>query len=134
MAERWSEPEIHAVRTLARILLLEGRLQDAMAMFRGVVEIRPADPWSHLALGVIHRQAGRLEEAVTELDEALRLNPQFLEAAVTLGEVHLLRNDGQAARGCSAMVDYLSRSASFSPALEQRAARLAVAMTRIPAA
>jgi tetratricopeptide (TPR) repeat protein len=35
------------------------------------------DPWVHLALGYVHQQSGRSEDAVQEYGKALSLNPNF---------------------------------------------------------
>jgi len=37
----------------------------------------PDDPWVHLALGYVHQQCRRSEEAVQEYENALSLNPNF---------------------------------------------------------
>jgi tetratricopeptide (TPR) repeat protein len=45
----------------------------------------PEDPWTHFAAGYVHMTARRLEEAVTELTEAITLNPSMGIAHVILG-------------------------------------------------
>jgi tetratricopeptide (TPR) repeat protein len=45
----------------------------------------PDNPWAHLALGHVHRQRLELEDAVTEFQNAIALNPNFAFAHTHLG-------------------------------------------------
>jgi adenylate cyclase len=47
--------------------------RDATAAIRADGE----DPWAHLALGLVHLLARRFDDALAELEQALRLNPNF---------------------------------------------------------
>lgn len=72
--------------TLASALYLEGRLEDALRIFRGLVELFPhrAELWS--ALGTVLTRRGRHSDAVTVLDRALRLTPSDTAAMVNRAE------------------------------------------------
>ena len=52
---------------------------------------------AHYYLGSIARQEGRLEEALGELGQALRGNPDYADALAELGQCHLQRKEHQAA-------------------------------------
>ena len=45
----------------------------------------PDNPWAHLALGHVHRQRLELEDAVTEFQNAIALNPNFAFAHALIG-------------------------------------------------
>lgn len=48
---------------------------------------------AHFYLAGIVRRAGRLDEAVGELGQALRLRPDYADALAELGQCHLLRRE-----------------------------------------
>jgi tetratricopeptide (TPR) repeat protein len=60
-----------AVRQLAA-----GRTQDAERGFKALVQSNPELGGPHANLGLIHRQAGRLPEAVAEMELAVKASPQ----------------------------------------------------------
>lgn len=60
-----------AVRQLAA-----GRTQDAERGFKALVQSHPELGGPHANLGLIHRQAGRLPEAVAEMELAVKASPQ----------------------------------------------------------
>lgn len=60
-----------AVRQLA-----SGRTQDAERGFKALVQSNPELGGPHANLGLIHRNAGRLPEAVAELELAVKASPQ----------------------------------------------------------
>jgi Flp pilus assembly protein TadD len=59
----------------ARRALAAGRTQDAERSFRALVQSNPELGGPHANLGLIHRQAGRLPEAATELELAVKASP-----------------------------------------------------------
>ncbi|MGH8796697.1 MAG: tetratricopeptide repeat protein [Caldimonas sp.] len=56
--------------------LRAGRNADAERGFRALVQSNPELGGPHANLGVIDRQAGKLAESATELEQAVRLNPK----------------------------------------------------------
>ncbi len=122
---RWTPDERFAVAELAHLLLTEGQRDSARALLEGLVELAPDDLWSRMALAAALRALKHYDGAARQLDEALRIDPQNLSAAVELGEVNLLRGQMQAARGCSAMAEYMLSQGGASEALKVRVQRLA---------
>ena len=57
----------------------------ALDSARRAVELDGEDPWGHLALGYVHMLSRRFKLAVSELHEALWLNPNFALAHGVLG-------------------------------------------------
>lgn len=121
----WSAEERFAVAELAHLLLTEGQRDSARALLEGLVEVAPDDLWSRMALAASLRALKLYDGAARQLDEALRIDPQNLAAAVELGEVNLLRGQMQAARGCSAMAEYMLSQGGAPEALKVRVQRLA---------
>ena len=58
---------------LGEALLRAGRPEDAIGPLRRVAAVQPRDGDAHNALGVAYVQAGRLDEAVPEFEEAVRI-------------------------------------------------------------
>jgi len=91
------QPAIEAA--LASKLSSLERWDDVIAVYRGAVSRRPADPGPRLRLGaaLLHMQ-DRAAEAEPELREAIRLRPDDAEAQVLLGSaLAQLRRYGDAA-------------------------------------
>jgi hypothetical protein len=73
----------------AKALQAEGRLDEAEALYRRIVDDRPAQVLARL--GIIYRTTGRLEAAEATLREAFRLDPGHLELQHSLGMTLLQR-------------------------------------------
>jgi tetratricopeptide (TPR) repeat protein len=65
-----------------------GRLPQAVAHFEAVVRIARDGAVAHYNLGTAYLATGRTNEGVSELREALRLNPSLTQARATLESVH----------------------------------------------
>jgi tetratricopeptide (TPR) repeat protein len=87
---------------------LFARQKDKLAMLDLVSDLAaayPALPEARFAIAQVALQAGQLQRALTALDEALRLRPQW-EAAAMLKAQILLRKDGEIAAQAY-LIDYL---------------------------
>ena len=60
----------------ARRALAAGRVEQAERGFRALASSHPELGGPHANLGLIHRRAGKLDEAIAELETAVRLSPQ----------------------------------------------------------
>ena len=60
----------------ARSALRAGRTEEADRGFRALAQSNPELGGAHANLGVIYRQAGKLPDAVTALETAVRVSPQ----------------------------------------------------------
>lgn len=58
----------------------DGRLDEADAVLRQALDLWPADPSLHLALGVVLRKAGRMRDAVLSFERAIELDPRYAAA------------------------------------------------------
>jgi predicted TPR repeat methyltransferase len=72
---------------LAMALHRKGRLAEAEAMYRAVLEKRPDDPDALHYLGVVLHQTGRSAEAVASVERAIALRPGDLDARRDLGKI-----------------------------------------------
>lgn len=70
---------------LAKTLLAEGQLEQALAELAAILEVSPKDVQCHRLAAEIHRRAGRIEPAVTHLETAVRLDPGDRESRALLG-------------------------------------------------
>jgi arylsulfatase A-like enzyme/Flp pilus assembly protein TadD len=83
---------------LALTLMRQGRLADAKAQYLQTLNEDQDQARIYLMLATIAMIEDKLDEADTYLHEALRVSPQFAEAASSLGMVELLRGNETAAR------------------------------------
>jgi Flp pilus assembly protein TadD len=75
-AEAPVSPAVQHAFVDAAQALRTGRNADAERGFRALVQSNPELGGPHANLGVIDRQAGKLAESATELEQAVRLNPR----------------------------------------------------------
>lgn len=61
-------------------LARQGRLTSARASFAKAIHLRSLYPEARFNLAQVHLQTGALNDAARELDQALRINPQFAAA------------------------------------------------------
>ncbi len=70
---------------LAKALAAEGELEQALAETQAILEIAPRDVQGHRLAAEIHRRLGRIDQAVTCLEIAVRLDPGDRESRSLLG-------------------------------------------------
>ena len=80
----------YALRREADCMWRLGRLDEAEATFRRVLELAPDHADTHLDLGELLRQRGRLGEAIEELETARTILPERAGYAMSLGTTYLL--------------------------------------------
>jgi anaerobic magnesium-protoporphyrin IX monomethyl ester cyclase len=72
--------------------------QGALAVYRGMVQTEPENPWGHLLLGGLQARLGELVAARSAYQRLARLVPRHLPAYVALGEIALGTGDVATAR------------------------------------
>lgn len=87
------------------------------------VQLRPKDPLIRLLYGYSLATLGQPEPAVTQLEEAIALEPLFARPYRVLAEVHDRAGDPQ--RAIARYEEFLSRSAKTAPDYADAATRLA---------
>jgi len=70
---------------LGRLYLAENMLDEAMAIFRRVLQIEPDHTAAYNYLGVALARQGKLDKAITHFKEALRIDPDYAQAHNSLG-------------------------------------------------
>ncbi len=79
---------IHAARFQLGWNVARSNLATALAMAEGAMRLDGTDPWAHLAVGYVHMVSRAFDAAVSELLEAIELNPSFAFAHVILGSTY----------------------------------------------
>lgn len=74
-----------ARNNLGRVLLQEGRADEADGQFREAIRLQPDSPEAHANLGNALEAQGRLEPALAEYAAALAINPRFAGGHYDLG-------------------------------------------------
>jgi tetratricopeptide (TPR) repeat protein len=100
----------------------EGRLFDAEALCRRIVETRPDLPEAEHLLGVIAHQNGRLGEAVEHVQRAVNLAPQVALFHANLGEMLRLAGRPKLA------ADAARRALEIEPTMAMALSNLGVAL------
>lgn len=86
-----SDEELRVILEAGFVLREAGRLEEAEAVFRGVVELLPESDVPRVALGTVALQRGRFAEAQLACEEALKLKPASLYARVHHAEALLFQ-------------------------------------------
>src|SRR5262245_24473621 len=81
----------HARFNLGRVFQSQGRLDDALAQYRLVLELDPGHAPACYNLGMLCRQLGRRAEALAHFEKAVALDAEFTAGHYGLG--HLLREE-----------------------------------------
>jgi tetratricopeptide (TPR) repeat protein len=89
--------EFHALDLLGVIRVLQHREPQAAELFSKVVQKNPNFAPGRAHLGLLYLHMGRSQEAVSQLREAVRIDPARTDAAAAL--VHILQEQSQAAIG-----------------------------------
>jgi predicted Zn-dependent protease len=98
----------------ARSALGDGRYQDALALYRKVLEILPDDPIVHLEYAQLLRDLNVPDEATRQAREAVRLDPSLAEARRLLGTLELAAADKDSSR-LPAAIEELSAAHRLAP-------------------
>jgi len=75
---------------------LQGEVAEALQHLRKAQKSDPASGAIRAETARVLREAGRLEEALVEATEAVRLEPDSAEARLMLAQLHLARSEGEA--------------------------------------
>lgn len=72
---------------IADAMLREGRIEDAIALATEGLHMQPTSLSGHLVLARCHQEAGRLDEAKTQFEIALRMDPRCPAARYHLAQI-----------------------------------------------
>jgi tetratricopeptide (TPR) repeat protein len=100
----------------------EGRLMEAEAVCRQVLEAQPKIPEAEHLLGVIAHQNGKLGEAISHVERAIKLAPQVALYRANLGEMYRLAGRPKRA------VEEARRALEIDPKMPAALSNLGVAL------
>ena len=81
----------------AKQLMADGKFQQAIVLYRELNEAVPNNPGLKLNLGMALHLAGKKREAIAELEQAVKLDPQMAPAWLFLGTTRLQLGEASAA-------------------------------------
>jgi Flp pilus assembly protein TadD len=85
-AAKWDKDEIRIISEVAYSLAQQGRSQESIVLFEGLLAIAPATAYFQSALGALHLRNGNYAHAVGRFNAALNIEPNDLVALVNRGE------------------------------------------------
>ena len=97
-AAGWTADEIRLVSELGYALAEQGRNQEAITIFEGLVALAPATVYFETALGALWLRENEPVRALPHLNAALAADSEDLPARVNRGEVFLLLGNFDGAR------------------------------------
>ena len=97
-AAGWTADEIRLVSELGYALAEQGRNQEAITIFEGLVALAPATVYFETALGALWLRENEPARALPHLNAALAADSEDLPARVNRGEVFLLLGNFDGAR------------------------------------
>ena len=113
---------LNAHNSLAVVLTMDGRLEEAGRHYEEALEIAPANAEAHSNLANLRLRQGRLQEAYGLLQEALRLDPDSHTTRNALGA--MLLGQGRIEQA----IPHLARAISLNSESQQSHANLANAL------
>ena len=97
-AADWNKDEIRIISEIAYSLARQGRHNEAVVIFEGLLAIAPATAYFQSALGALHLRLKNPAKAIEHLDAALKIEANDVISLVNRGEAHLLGGDVERAR------------------------------------
>lgn len=88
-AARWDKDEIRIISEIAYALAQQGRNQEAILLFEGLIAVAPGTAYFQSALGALHLRTGNFTQAVERFNAALSIEPNDIIALVNRGESHI---------------------------------------------
>lgn len=92
-AAEWETGEIRVISEIAYTLAQQGRFQEAILLFEGLLVIAPKTVYFQAALGALYLRLKNFDRAVGHLDVALKIDSKDIVSLVNRGEAHLLNNN-----------------------------------------
>lgn len=93
----WTAEEMRLVADLGYALAEQGRNEEAVTVFAGLVALAPATPYFRSALGALWLRMGEPRRALEHLGAALSADPDDISALVNRGEARLQLGEREAA-------------------------------------
>ncbi len=75
-----------------------GELAKAEECFARYKDLEPNNPNSHDSYAECLMNSGKLDEAIAEYKEAIKINPSFTNPYAMLGQIYIMKDDGQSAK------------------------------------
>jgi Flp pilus assembly protein TadD len=88
-AARWDKDEIRIISEIAYSLAQQGRNQESILLFEGLIAVAPATAYFQSALGALHLRTSNFAQAIERFDAALRIEPNDIIALVNRGESYI---------------------------------------------
>lgn len=109
----------------------QGKLEDSIETLKNVISFAPQPEFAHFAIAGSYIQLQDYDQAVSHLKEAIRLNPEFVQAKSTLFDTYITQQDTSSA---SQLIDEWLNQDNTSSFNNIAAGVLALSSQNFPAA
>lgn len=93
----YTEDELYGIAGQGYILMMEGKLEPAKAIFEGLVALDPKNDYYYRALGVLYHRLGDGERAMKQFGYAIKVAPNDLISYVNRAEIAVQQKNFTAA-------------------------------------
>ncbi|MDR4483501.1 MAG: tetratricopeptide repeat protein [Nitrospirales bacterium] len=98
MAIRLNPRDVQAVHILGQAYLREKDFSEAKKVYQAIISQIPQDAIAHFHLGLIDQQDMKMKEAIYHFEEALKHNPDFVQALSHIANARLSMGEALQAR------------------------------------
>lgn len=93
-----NEEELYAIASQGYFLFLQGKTQEALVVFEGLVAIDPRNPYYYRALGAIYWRLKASNKAIKQFTYAIRVAPTDISSHINRAEVYVAQGKFNLAR------------------------------------
>ncbi|WNM64036.1 tetratricopeptide repeat protein [Candidatus Nitrospira neomarina] len=98
MAIRLNPRDVQAVHILGQAYFGEKDFSSAKNVYQAIIDQIPQDAIAHFQLGLIDQQDKKVQEAIDHFEEALKYNPDFVQALSHIANIRLSMGEAPQAR------------------------------------
>lgn len=93
----YTEDELFGISSQGYLLMMEGKLEPAKAIFEGLVALDPKNDYYYRALGVLYHRLGDADRAIKQFGYALKVAPNDFISFVNRAEIYVQQQNFAAA-------------------------------------
>ena len=93
-----TEQELYAIACQGYTFFLQGKNQQALVIFEGLIAVDPRNAYAYQALGSIYWRNSEPHKAIKQFTYAIRVNPSAISTYISRAEIYVSLNQFMKAR------------------------------------